>query len=112
MKAISWLDQSFLARKSVFYVGGGYAEKDGRHFMCNQMFVEAYEPEELRHPYPLILFHGAGQTNVNWLITPDGRWAGPITLSPRATGSFWQSSRPEGAQPGTRPSTDLPPSTL
>ena len=77
MKHIPWIDQGFLARKSIFYVGGSYAGKDGQHFMSNQMYVEAYEPSELLHPYPVIMFHGAGQTNVNWLITPDGRmgWA-------------------------------------
>ena len=34
-------------------------------------------PEKVSQPYPVIFFHGAGQTNVNWLITPDGRkgWA-------------------------------------
>ena len=45
--------------------------------MDGQMFVEAYVPNVVRHPDPVIFFHGAGQTNVNWLITPDGRkgWA-------------------------------------
>ena len=77
MKDIPWIDQSFLAKKSIFYVGGAYAGAEGRHHMSKQMYVEAYEPAELRHPYPVIMFHGAGQTDVNWLITPDGRmgWA-------------------------------------
>lgn len=45
--------------------------------MDGQMFVEAYAPREVRQPWPVIFFHGAGQTNVNWLVTPDGRkgWA-------------------------------------
>lgn len=77
MKTIPWIDQSFLAKKSIFYVGGAYAGAEGKHHMSNQMYVEAYEPTERKHPYPVILFHGAGQTGVNWLITPDGRmgWA-------------------------------------
>lgn len=70
-------DQSKLAKRGIFYVGGHISGQEGRHHMCNQMFVEAYVPEKILHPYPLIFFHGAGQTNVNWLVTPDGRmgWA-------------------------------------
>lgn len=74
---IRFIDQSHVGRKSIFYVGGTYAGRPGKTHICNQMYVEAYEPREIKHPYPLILFHGAGQTNVNWMITPDGRmgWA-------------------------------------
>ena len=70
-------DQTDLGKRGIFYVGGHISGPEGRHHMCNQMFVEAYIPKTIRHPYPLILFHGAGQTNVNWLMTPDGRmgWA-------------------------------------
>lgn len=70
-------DQSKLAKRGIFYVGGHISGQEGRRHMCNQMFVEAYVPEKILHPYPLIFFHGAGQTNVNWLVTPDGRmgWA-------------------------------------
>ena len=77
MKDISWIDQSFLAKKSIFYVGGSYAGDPGKRHMSNQMYVEAYEPVAVTHPYPVLMLHGAGQTNVNWLITPDGRmgWA-------------------------------------
>ena len=74
---ISRIDQSFLGAKSVFYVGGEIAGAEGSHHMRNQMYVEALFPKEQTHPFPLVLFHGAGQTNVNWMITPDGRmgWA-------------------------------------
>ena len=70
-------DQSKLAKRGIFYVGGHISGQEGKRHMCNQMFVEAYVPEKILHPYPLIFFHGAGQTNVNWLVTPDGRmgWA-------------------------------------
>ena len=70
-------DQSHLGKRAVFYVGGKISGQEGKRHMCNQMFVEAYIPKEILHPYPLIFFHGAGQTNVNWLTTPDGRmgWA-------------------------------------
>ena len=71
------INQDNLAKRGIFYVGGHISGNDGRHHMCNQMFIEAYIPKEIRCPYPLVFFHGAGQTNVNWLTTPDGRmgWA-------------------------------------
>ncbi len=70
-------DQSHLGAKGFFFVGGRYKGTPGARFMDGQMFVEVYVPKEVRHPYPIIMFHGAGQTNLNWLGTPDGRkgWA-------------------------------------
>lgn len=40
-------------------------------------YVEVIGPKNIRHRYPLVLFHGAGQTGTGWLQTPDGRpsWA-------------------------------------
>lgn len=70
---IPFIDQSFVAKRAIFYVGGRYYEENEKHFYGDQMFVEAYMPQKLTHPYPIIMFHGAGQTNVNWLTTPDGR---------------------------------------
>lgn len=41
------------------------------------MYVERWEPREARHPLPLVLVHGGGQTATNWMTTADGRpgWA-------------------------------------
>lgn len=74
---IPLIEQSHLKERGFFYVGGEIVGEEGNHFLCNQMFVEAYVPCEQLHEYPIILFHGAGQTNMNWLITPDARmgWA-------------------------------------
>lgn len=71
------IDQSHLGAKGFFYVGGTYKGAAGRRHMCGQMFVEVYVPKTVTQPYPVIFFHGAGQTNLNWLGTPDGRegWA-------------------------------------
>lgn len=71
------IPQDALGARSFFYVGGTKKGQPGKEYMEGQMFVEAYEPKEIRHPYPVIFFHGAGQTNINWLVTPDGRkgWA-------------------------------------
>ncbi len=71
------MDQSAIVRRDFFYVGGEYAGPPGQEVMHGQMYVEKLAPREPRRPYPLVLFHGAGQTATNWLGTPDGRpgWA-------------------------------------
>ena len=45
--------------------------------MGGAMYVEVMVPKQIRSPYPIVFFHGAGQTGVDWLQTPDGRpgWA-------------------------------------
>ena len=73
ISTIEMIDQQHLARRGFCYVGGEYRQQNGKLLRCNQMFVEVYEPVEVTKPYPLIFMHGAGQTNMNWLVTPDGR---------------------------------------
>ncbi len=73
MNSIPLIDQSALGARGCFYVGGDYAETDGKKIRGGQMFVEVYEPKERLHPWPVVMLHGAGQTNMNWLQTPDGR---------------------------------------
>jgi len=72
-------NNSFLHYKSeVFYVGGKYIKQNkGKTLMSEQMYVEKWTPKEIKHKYPLVLIHGAAQTAVNWITTPDGRpgWA-------------------------------------
>ena len=67
------IDQSALGARGSFYVGGEYAETEGKRILSGQIFVEVYEPREKLHPWPVVMLHGAGQTNMNWLQTPDGR---------------------------------------
>src|ERR687895_80562 len=45
--------------------------------MIGQMYVEVWAPREVRHPYPIVFFHGASSTGTTWMQTPDGRrgWA-------------------------------------
>ena len=45
--------------------------------MGGAMYVEVMVPRQIRSPYPVVFLHGAGQTGVDWLQTPDGRpgWA-------------------------------------
>jgi pimeloyl-ACP methyl ester carboxylesterase len=71
------VDQSAVGRRGYFYVGGKYTGEPGKEIMQGQTFVEVVAPKLRRHPYPLVLIHGAAQTATNWMGTPDGRkgWA-------------------------------------
>lgn len=71
------IDQSGLAKRGQFFVGGEYAGPEDNRIMHGQMYVEVLTPKVISKPYPLVLFHGAAQTATNWLMTPDGRkgWA-------------------------------------
>jgi len=69
-----------VARHAFYYAGGTYVgalgpEKEST--MGGAMYVEVMVPKRIRSPYPIVFLHGAGQTGVDWLQTPDGRpgWA-------------------------------------
>ena len=66
-----------VASTGFFYVGGQYVGAPGKEVMDGAEYVEVMVPKKIRHPYPLVFFHGAGQTGTDWLQTPDGRagWA-------------------------------------
>src|SRR5260221_9422374 len=81
------VDQSAVALRGYFYVGGQYVGKPGESTMQGQVYVEVLAPKDVRRPYPLVLIHGAGQTATNWMGTPDGRKGGRNILSNRATSS-------------------------
>ncbi len=71
------VDQSAVALRGYFYVGGQYVGEPGKEIMRGQIYVEVLAPKDVRRPYPLVLIHGAAQTATNWMNTPDGRkgWA-------------------------------------
>src|SRR5688572_12924456 len=69
-----------VARHGFFYAGGKYVGElgaDKESTMGGAMYVEVMVPKQIRSPYPIVFLHGAGQTGVDWLLTPDGRpgWA-------------------------------------
>ncbi len=66
-----------IASTGFFYVGGSYVGAPGKEVMDGAEYVEVMVPKKIRHPYPIVFFHGAGQTGTDWLQTPDGRpgWA-------------------------------------
>ena len=71
------VDQSAVALRGFFYVGGKYVGPPGQEIMQGQIYVEVLAPKDVKRPYPLVLIHGAAQTATNWMGTPDGRkgWA-------------------------------------
>lgn len=75
--AVAVHDQSAVAGRGHFYVGGRYVGDADKQVMSGQMYVEVLTPRVVRRPYPLVLIHGAAQTATNWMGTPDGRkgWA-------------------------------------
>ena len=66
-----------IGRMAHFYVGGQYVGEPGKEQMDGAMYVEVWVPKQIRQPYPIVMFHGNGQTGAVWQQTPDGRpgWA-------------------------------------
>ena len=64
-------------RQGYFFVGGQYVETEKGPLMARQMYVEYHQPAVQKHPYPIVMIHGAAQTGTNFTGTPDGRkgWA-------------------------------------
>jgi triacylglycerol esterase/lipase EstA (alpha/beta hydrolase family) len=81
------IDQSAVAQRGYFYVGGKYTGEPGKDIMQGQVYVEVLAPKDVRRPYPLVLIHGAAQTATNWMGTPDGRKGWAEFLWSKATSS-------------------------
>src|ERR1700674_5211253 len=66
-----------IARTGFFYAGGKYVGPAGKEVMDGAEYVEVMVPKKIRRAWPIVFFHGAGQTGTDWLQTPDGRagWA-------------------------------------
>src|SRR5947209_15076221 len=66
-----------LGRMAHFYVGGHYVGEPGKEVMDGAMYVEVWVPKRIRQSYPIVFFHGNGQSGTIWQETPDGRpgWA-------------------------------------
>lgn len=66
-----------IARTGFLYVGGHYVGEGDKHYLVGAMYVEVWVPKQIRQPYPIVFFHGAGQTSTDWLETADYRpgWA-------------------------------------
>lgn len=75
--AIPTFSTENLARRAFFYAGGKYVGESGKEIMEGAMYTEVWVPKKIQHPYPIVFFHGNGQSGTNWQQTPDNRagWA-------------------------------------
>ena len=76
-KTIPTFSTDAIAQKGFFFAGGTYWGEAGREIMRGAMYTEVWVPRQIRQPNPIVIFHGNGQTGVDWQQTPDGRagWA-------------------------------------
>ena len=76
-KTIPTFSTESIAQKGFFFAGGTYWGEAGREIMRGAMYTEVWVPRQIRQPNPIVIFHGNGQTGVDWQQTPDGRagWA-------------------------------------
>src|ERR1700724_1943596 len=76
-RTIPTFSTSDLSRTGIFYAGGKYVGEPGKEVMDGSAYVEVWVPKQIKHPYPIVYIHGAGQTATDWLQTSDGRpgWA-------------------------------------
>lgn len=76
-KSIPTFATDDIARKGFFFAGGKYWGEAGKEVMRGAMYTEVWHPKQARHPNPIVIYHGNGQTGVDWQQTPDGRagWA-------------------------------------
>jgi hypothetical protein len=51
--------------------GGSYVGEPGKQIMHGSMYTEVWVPKQIKSPYPMVIFHGNGQTGQDWLYTPD-----------------------------------------
>ncbi len=62
-----------LAAQGFFWVGAERLETPAGPTLRGQMYVEYWIPQDLRHPWPLLLVHGGGGQGLDFLGTVDGR---------------------------------------
>jgi pimeloyl-ACP methyl ester carboxylesterase len=66
-----------IAKQGYFFVGGQYMDAPGGQVMAGHAYVEYQIPQELKHPFPIVMIHGCCSAGSSWSGTPDGRdgWA-------------------------------------
>ncbi len=62
-----------IANQGYFFVNGKYFTAPSGQIIADQMYVEFQIPQNVKHPYPIVMIHGGGQTGTNFMGTPDGR---------------------------------------
>ncbi|MGZ5169319.1 MAG: hypothetical protein ACXWCY_17990, partial [Burkholderiales bacterium] len=51
-----------LSEQGYFFVGGRYTKSTGGQISTGQMYVQYQIPENRTQPYPIVMWHGGGQT--------------------------------------------------
>src|SRR5258708_15985518 len=69
-----------VGREAFFYVGGEYTGPAGKEEMHGAMYVEVMVPKQIKQKYPVVFFHGNGQTATLSNQTPDVRPRCPYSL--------------------------------
>ena len=71
------VDPLVIAEQGYFFVSGKYTTTKDGQISVGQMYVQYQVPQQRKHAYPIVMWHGGGQTGTNFLGTPDGRkgWA-------------------------------------
>jgi pimeloyl-ACP methyl ester carboxylesterase len=66
-----------IAKQGYFFAGGKIDTTIEGSPMVGHMYVEYQIPQDVKHPYPIVMIHGGSQTGTNFTGTPDGRegWA-------------------------------------
>jgi pimeloyl-ACP methyl ester carboxylesterase len=62
-----------LAAQGFFWVGGERCDSAVGPVLRAPMYVEYWIPQDLRHPWPLVMVHGGGGQGLDFLGTADGR---------------------------------------
>jgi len=62
-----------LAAQGFFCVGGEHRDSPVGPVLRAPMYVEYWIPQDLRHPWPLVMVHGGGGQGLDFLGTADGR---------------------------------------
>ena len=57
-KTIATFPTDNIARKGFFFAGGAYWGEPGSQVMRGAMYTEVWVPRQVRHPYPIVIFHG------------------------------------------------------
>jgi pimeloyl-ACP methyl ester carboxylesterase len=76
-KSIPTFSTDDIARSGFLYAGGKYWGDSGKEIMRGAMYTQVWVPKQVRQRNAIVIFHGNGQTGVDWQQTPDGRpgWA-------------------------------------
>jgi pimeloyl-ACP methyl ester carboxylesterase len=66
-----------IAKSGYLFAGGKIDTSLPGSPMVGQLYAEFQIPQQLKHPYPIVMIHGGSQTGTNFTGTPDGRegWA-------------------------------------